>query len=114
MDYRKFYEEQCNIEVPIGYEIHHIDSDRTNNDIRNLVMLPSKLHHDYHAVKQELQDRFQISYEIKGLLDGGNGINETTYILFKNFVGIMKECNKYVDYRDYLLGLIPNIHNFKE
>ena len=33
--------------------------------------------------------------------------------LEKEFISIWYECQKYVDYRDYLLGFIPNIHNIE-
>lgn len=113
MDYRKFYEEKCNIKIPVGYEIHHIDEDRNNNDIRNLVMLPSKLHHDYHAIKQEMK-LFDINFNVTSILDNGSAINNISNILYERFIQVIKECNKYANYRDYLLGLIPNIHNFVE
>lgn len=48
-NYRKFYEDVFGINIPKGYEIHHIDGDRQNNTIRNLVLLPKKLHNEYHT-----------------------------------------------------------------
>ena len=42
--YRKQYEELCNIKIPKGYEIHHINLNHEDNRIENLVMLPKKLH----------------------------------------------------------------------
>lgn len=108
-NYRKIYESQCNIKIPKGYVIHHIDFDRTNNNIRNLVMIPSDLHKEYHELKN-LMSIVDIHLELTSLLDRGNGIN--TYALFniEKFVKTYEECCKYVDYRDYLLGLLPNIH----
>lgn len=35
--------------IPKGYEIHHIDFNRENNDISNLACIPSKEHHDLHS-----------------------------------------------------------------
>ena len=34
------------------YDVHHIDFNRENNDIRNLILLPKKLHHQYHMCVQ--------------------------------------------------------------
>jgi hypothetical protein len=48
MHYRKFYEKCTGKEVPKDFEVHHIDHDRSNNSIDNLVAIPKKLHHDYH------------------------------------------------------------------
>jgi hypothetical protein len=47
--YIEYYEKYYNIKIPEGFIIHHIDSDRTNNNIDNLIMLPSKLHSKYHS-----------------------------------------------------------------
>lgn len=35
-----------------GYEIHHIDGDKSNNDLSNLVMLPKKEHAKLHGNSQ--------------------------------------------------------------
>ena len=48
MNYRKLYEDYYKIEIPKGFDIHHIDADRKNNNINNLIMLPSKLHKALH------------------------------------------------------------------
>lgn len=53
--YKKFYEEYYGIEIPSGFDIHHIDGNRENNNIENLLMLPSDLHHRYHLTKQFVQ-----------------------------------------------------------
>lgn len=41
--------EYYNGEIPFGYEIHHKDGDKSNNDISNLELLTSKAHRNYHA-----------------------------------------------------------------
>ena len=47
--YRKLYCDHYGMDDPgPDYDIHHIDFDRTNNDIDNLIMLPKSLHHKYH------------------------------------------------------------------
>ena len=43
MNYIKIYENHTRHAVPVGYEIHHIDHDRENNEIQNLVLLPDCL-----------------------------------------------------------------------
>ena len=57
MNYRKKFENFYRIKIPEGYEIHHIDGDRENNRIGNLLMLPKKLHHQYHWWKDRCVDR---------------------------------------------------------
>ncbi|PMC80453.1 HNH endonuclease [Aerococcus viridans] len=38
-----------NGKIPSGYEVHHVDHDKSNNDIENLKLLPRKEHLKYHA-----------------------------------------------------------------
>ena len=50
-DYRKFYADFFGISWDRKkYQIHHIDGDRTNNKISNLILLPTELHKELHAV----------------------------------------------------------------
>lgn len=35
--------------IPNGYEIHHVDFNRENNDISNLVCIPKEEHHKIHS-----------------------------------------------------------------
>ena len=46
-----------NGEIPDGYDIHHIDFDKNNNDISNLVALPKSIHQSLHARKNGLKTR---------------------------------------------------------
>lgn len=110
MNYRKYYEDKCNIKIPKDFEIHHIDGNRNNNNIKNLVMLPKELHQEYHYIVEKLKNQFCIEYNITSILDNGNGINEVSHYYYQKFYEIISKCNKYADYRDYLLGYIPNIH----
>ena len=48
MDYRKLYFENFG-QQPDHFEIHHMDHNRNNNEISNLVSIPRKLHKRYHA-----------------------------------------------------------------
>ena len=44
-NYRKFYAEYYGIKWdPKKFQVHHIDGDRSNNSIENLVLLPTELH----------------------------------------------------------------------
>ena len=48
-DYKKVYEKALGIKWDRSmYNVHHIDQDRSNNDISNLLLLPSDLHHRFH------------------------------------------------------------------
>jgi len=48
MNYRRFYEKCTGSKIPEGYEVHHLDGNRLNNKIVNLVSIPLKLHRDFH------------------------------------------------------------------
>ena len=47
-DYREKYKRHYGIEFGSDFDVHHMDFDRSNNDIENLVLLPKKLHQRYH------------------------------------------------------------------
>ena len=46
--YRKKYFEYFGFKFPKKWQIHHIDHDRENDDIGNLIALPDFLHRSYH------------------------------------------------------------------
>lgn len=48
MDYRRLYENLYGITIPPEYDIHHIDFNRDNNNIENLLLLPKDLHQRLH------------------------------------------------------------------
>lgn len=54
-DYRRFYAKFFDITIPPEFDIHHIDFNRENNDIKNLILLPKELHEHLHsACKPEM------------------------------------------------------------
>jgi len=48
LGYVKIYEQHHNKKITKGYEIHHIDANRKNNNIDNLIMLPKEFHRALH------------------------------------------------------------------
>lgn len=58
MNYRKIYEQHYGITIPDDFEIHHINKDRTDNRIENLLLLPSRIHQSFHIVDNELSRGF--------------------------------------------------------
>lgn len=115
MDYRKFYEQQTGVKLPAGYDVHHIDFNRENNEIRNLVALPQQLHTLYHFQCGILIIPFdhQLSNGISpdGHRLGGHNMQHLPAVI--KAVETYVQCDKWVDYRDYLLGILPNVHNLK-
>ena len=107
MDYRKFYEEKTGIKACKEEDIHHLDGNRKNNSIYNLVKIPSKLHKQYHCYLRIVEDGFKFvnntskefqeaySWEIKNWKKHKEKLNEK-----KN------EINKYIKIRDCQLEVV--------
>jgi len=53
MGYRKTYILKTVEEIPSGFDVHHIDGDRSNEHIRNLVALPRETHQEFHRLSME-------------------------------------------------------------
>lgn len=47
-NYRQYYKDYYGIEFGQDMVVHHIDFDRSNNNINNLLLLPNKLHAKFH------------------------------------------------------------------
>ena len=52
-DYKKLYAQTYGITWDVDLEIHHIDRNRQNNDISNLILLPGHLHRELHICLNE-------------------------------------------------------------
>ncbi len=114
MNYRKYFKEYYGIDFSKEYEVHHIDLNRENNDIRNLMLLPKTLHRKYHMALSVF-NQFQVnpcivSFNVK---ISGNGPNTSNYqrSMAKSLLVALEECDKWYDYKSYLDGEMPNIHN---
>lgn len=55
MDFRKYYCNETGIKLNSSIHIHHIDKNRKNNHISNLVNLPGKFHIKYHKLYYNLE-----------------------------------------------------------
>lgn len=113
-NYRKMFKKYYGIEFDDKYEIHHIDLNHENNDISNLMILPKKLHHQYHFLLGHIvcQDGIlnkTFDAKIHSTVLQGDNYN---LMMIENFIPILQECNKWYDYKLYLEGIIPNIHEF--
>lgn len=111
--YKKYYGINFNSKK---YVIHHLDLNHKNNDIENLLLLPSELHGRYHyylSLFAKLP-----SFPTTAVIDVkicGNAVNSNNYELwmFEKFCDVLSECSLWYDYRSYLQGLIPNIHGIE-
>ena len=99
MNYIKIYENHTRHAVPVGYEIHHIDHNRENNEIQNLVLLPDTLHRAYHNSKMKIEQ-----WELNFLLKMRNDFVTIGNTELKNFLEILDKCNAFVRLRDCLIN----------
>lgn len=110
MSYRALYEERTGRAIPEGYEIHHMDFDRNNNDILNLVALPISLHREYHKKIDRAKDladqlRFKLCPEMMG-----QSFNSQAMPFINDFMDVWSKCQFFVYLRDYFIGTVPDTH----
>lgn len=103
-NYRIKYKRYYGIEFGSDYAIHHIDFDRTNNGIENLLLLPLELHQRYHFYLNALGGPNWKS----GKLELHTKIGHLGLIPFNNdemifgLLETMKECRKWLTYKNSL------------
>lgn len=56
-NYRKKYLEYFGLEDDKNFEVHHLDLNRDNNNIYNLVLLPKVVHDKFHFFIAEFKER---------------------------------------------------------
>lgn len=113
--YREKFKRYYGIDFSNKYEVHHIDLNRKNNNIENLVLLPSDLHRKYHFCLGSVSlDRETMMANIDVRIRGNN-INYSSYQMemLENLIHVMNECSVWYDYTLYLAGVLPNIHNIE-
>jgi len=112
--YKKIYQECLGIKIDGSlYDIHHLDENRKNNRLENLLMLPKGLHHKYHFYKNKLSNIEPFITDIITVKSYGQGYNNQIISVINNFIQVWEECNKWADYKLYLLGEIGNIHGIE-
>lgn len=62
LNYRKVYKSETGIVWDTKkYDVHHIDENRRNNNIGNLVLLPKKIHKQYHYFSSLMLARYNFN-----------------------------------------------------
>lgn len=95
--YRKYYEQYLQIKLDRKFVVHHIDSNRSNNDILNLVAIPTKLHVNYHQTKFKFDEAvLEITNSMYFY-----GIHKAKFNkIINEFIDIKNELSKYIADRD--------------
>ena len=111
-NYREKFKRHYGIDFSRKYVVHHIDFDRSNNDISNLLLLPNGLHAKYHmcvSVMHADHEQHGPRFCIDGRIRSAN-FDRWYLSMLEHFSDAMQECGKWYDYKSYLDGLMPNIH----
>lgn len=99
--YRYKYKKYYGIEFSKDFDVHHIDFDRNNNEIENLILLPKKLHNKYHLLCNMLFGKtISVEKKIDVSLELYN-VSRTADILEK-FAQTLKEMKEWVIYKNDL------------
>lgn len=117
MNYRKKIEQTYNIKLSNKYVVHHIDFDRANNDINNLMILPRKLHGRYHFIVEGLMKNKNLkNYERKidiRITSNHCMSNLYQFYMIERVEEVLDECSKWADYKFFLEGVLPNVHGIE-
>lgn len=89
VNYRTEYERIYG-KIPEGFVIHHIDGNRNNNEISNLIMIPNKLHAKYHMSKS-------MSSYIVGIEIPIGKYSDCELIMVKHYIDSLIEINSYLN-----------------
>lgn len=94
-NYRAYYKKYYDIDFDKDFAIHHIDFDRNNNDMDNLLLLPRGLHGKYHMCLAGCGD---VNHKISGIIGDVSGYSLTS---LKNFSSTLIEIDKWVKWKKY-------------
>jgi hypothetical protein len=110
-NYRKFYEKETGSKIPDGFDIHHIDCDRSNNHILNLVALPKELYREYHRQISGLSptmpgEQNNLMFSINLQLSSGIVLDYEDMLVKQFFKAweVVKQCSHYIYHRNSLIG----------
>lgn len=108
MSYRKIYCKELWISrISKSFDIHHIDHNRKNNDIENLVALPQTLHIKYHKLYPQNE---YLQYKLPKWVFWHWLLSHTIEEANK-FLEVYEECLIWLHYRNHFLFWFPNLYN---
>lgn len=102
-NYRTKYKRFYNINFDERYVVHHIDFNRENNDISNLILLPKELHAKYHLVISAITFDPNAP-KTNGILDFRLSNKNITFYQTKMlniFPSVIEDCAKWIMYKEY-------------
>lgn len=99
--YRYKYKKYYGIDFSKEYDIHHINFDRNNNEIDNLILLPKKLHNKYHSLCNML---FGETIGTEKKIDVSLGLYNVSHTadILEKFAKTLKEMKEWTIYKNDL------------
>lgn len=95
-NYREKYKRYYGINFGKEFAIHHIDGDRSNNDIKNLLLLPADLHSKYHGERLNIETAFNNNLCTK-LTYSGIKLFELQLWYLDKYTEVLKDVSKWVE-----------------
>ena len=109
-NYKKLYEKLTNKKVPLWFDIHHIDMNRQNNNIENLIAIPKQLHKDLHKINFDIKVDLNFNKDIFTW----NWYSDFVFNEIIKWKNVYDEYYKWLAYKSFLLWEIRvNIYNYK-
>lgn len=103
MEYREHFKKYYNIGFDSSWEVHHIDLNHNNDDIDNLILLPAKLHKDYHNIIQELRPIINDGHiQIDITVGNSVGYIVSESKMIGNFYHVMWNVSRYAEFMQHL------------
>lgn len=99
MNYRKLYKKHFCIDFSNDYVVHHMDFDRANNDISNLLLLPKELHASYHMILNVISGYNPICGCEKGLINialSNTVITDYGFNMLEKLPDVIRDCHKWI------------------
>lgn len=110
MNYRKIYEAATGKDMPSDFDVHHLDFNRLNNEIANLVAVPKLIHEKYHTTLNSTNLAvepiiFKDAIPKFGENGGGNYFSYRVQSL-SEYLTYYLEVQEWLIFKEFLLGNI--------
>lgn len=97
-NYRQYYKEYYGIDFGKEFSVHHIDMNRDNNDISNLLLLPKEVHNRFHLSAYSYKEGIEsINPNLNRIC--ACGLNYEINML-KTYIDTIIEIQKWIGYKD--------------
>lgn len=98
-NYRQYYKDYFGIDFGSNLHIHHIDGNRENNHIDNLLLMPKELHSKFHLASYSYEDGYKLfSPKLEYILPNGLSYSQE---MFKIYIDCIIEIQKWVYYKEF-------------